>query len=171
MEQDLILAGLFVFIMRLIDMSLDTTRLLLVVRGRRLYAGLIGAVQATVFILAVSVVLSGPLNFWKVVGYAGGFACGVMLGMVLEERLAIGYAMLRIFSTTGGKAIVETMRAAGYAVTEFSAQGRTGNITVVNAVVLRRQVQEIREIADKIDSDAFVTIDEAHPLQRGYFRH
>jgi uncharacterized protein YebE (UPF0316 family) len=171
MEQDLILAGAFVFCMRLIDMSLDTTRLLLVVRGRKLYAGLIGAVQAAVFILAVSVVLSGPLNFWKVVGYSGGFACGVILGMVVEERLAIGYAMLRVYSPTGGKAIAEAMRAAGHAVTEFSAECRTGGITVVNAVIVRRQVQAVREIVDAIDPNAFVTIDEAHPLQRGYFRH
>ena len=171
MEQDLILAGAFVFFMRLIDMSLDTTRLLLVVRGRKLYAGLIGAVQAAVFILAVSVVLSGPLNFWKVVGYSGGFAFGVVLGMVVEERLAIGHAMLRVYSPTSGKAIAEAMRAAGHAVTEFSAQGRAGKITVVNAVMVRRQVQAVREIIDGIDPNAFVTIDEAHPLQRGYFRH
>ena len=170
MEQDLILAGVFVFLMRLTDMSLDTTRLLLVVRGRKLYAGLIGAVQAAVFILAVSVVLSGPLNFWKVVGYAGGFACGVMFGMVIEERLAIGYAMLRVYSPTSGPAIAEAIRAAGHAVTEFSAQGRAGKITVVNAVVQRREVQAIREIVDGIDPNAFVTIDEARPLQRGYFR-
>jgi uncharacterized protein YebE (UPF0316 family) len=171
MEADLILPGLFVFAMRVTDMSLDTTRLLLIVRGRKLYAGLIGAVQATVFILAVSVVLSGPLNFWKVVGYAGGFACGVVLGMVVEDRLAIGYAMLRVYSPTSGKAIADALRAAGYAVTEFAAQGQAGKITVVNAVVFRRQVPAIRAVIDTVDPNAFVTIDEAHPLQRGYFRH
>jgi len=59
---EMFLAGVFVFAMRLIDMSLDTIRLLFVIRGRKLLAGLIGAMQATVFILAVSAVLSGPLN-------------------------------------------------------------------------------------------------------------
>ncbi len=171
MEQDLILAGVFVFFMRVTDMSLDTTRLLLIVRGRRLYAGLIGAVQATVFLLAVSVALSGPLNPWKVVGYAGGFGCGVILGMVIEERLAIGFAMLRIYSPTSGKALADALRAAGYAVTEFAAQGQAGKITVVNMVVLRRQVQTVRGIIDGIDPTAFITIDEARPLQRGYFRY
>jgi uncharacterized protein YebE (UPF0316 family) len=171
MEIDLILAGLFVFAMRVIDMSLDTTRLLLVVRGRRLMAGLIGMVQATVFILAVSAVLSGPLNVWKVVGYAAGFGGGVMLGMLIEERLAIGHAMLRVYSPSSGKAIADALRAAGYAVTEFAAQGQAGKITVVNMVLLRRQVQAVRGVIDGIDSNAFITIDEARPLQRGYFRY
>jgi uncharacterized protein YebE (UPF0316 family) len=57
-----VLARLFIFLMRLTDMSLDTLRLLFVMRGRKLLSGIIGAIQATVFILAVSAVLSGPLN-------------------------------------------------------------------------------------------------------------
>ncbi len=171
MQVEMILAGLFVFLMRVTDMSLDTTRMLLIMRGRRLFAGLIGMVQATVFILAVSTVLQGPLNVWTVLGYAAGFGSGVMLGMVVEERLAIGYAMLRVYSPAGGRAIADALRQAGYAVTEFAAQGQAGKITVVNSVMPRRQVQAVRAIIDGIDPAAFITIDEAHPLQSGYFRH
>ncbi len=67
---EMILAGVFVFFMRLTDMSLDTIRLLFTIRGRKWLSGLIGAAQATVFILAVSKVLSGPLNPFTVIGYA-----------------------------------------------------------------------------------------------------
>jgi uncharacterized protein YebE (UPF0316 family) len=165
-----ILAGLFVFAMRLTDMSLDTLRLLFVMRGRKLLAGLIGAIQATVFILAVSAVLSGPLNVFTVAGYALGFGAGVIVGMLAEERLAIGYAYVRIYSPQG-KAIADALRAAGHAVTEFSARGKDGLLTVVNCVVARRHASHVREIAEKIDADAFITIDEARSLQRGYFRH
>src|SRR5512135_2119053 len=115
MELEMVLAGFFVFLMRLTDMSLDTLRLLFVMRGRKLIAASIGAVQATVFILAVSAVLRGPLNFWTVLGYALGFAAGVMVGMIAEERLAIGHAMLRVYSPSLGSAIASAMRASGYA--------------------------------------------------------
>ena len=40
-----VLAGLFVFAMRVTDMSLDTLRMLFVMRGRRLLAGALGAVH------------------------------------------------------------------------------------------------------------------------------
>lgn len=167
---DAFIAGLFVFVMRLTDMSLDTLRLLFVMRGRKLLAGLIGAIQATVFILAVSTVLSGPLNVFTVAGYALGFGAGVVVGMLAEERLAIGYAYVRIFSPQG-KTIAETLRAAGYAVTEFSARGKDGLLTVVNCVVARRHSQHVRALAEQVDANAFITIDEARSLQRGYFRH
>src|SRR5512136_173003 len=94
-----ILAGLLVFLMRVTDVSLDTLRLLFMMRGRKLLSALIGATEAAVFILAVSQVLRGPLNFWTVLGYAAGFGTGVLVGMVAEERLALGYSMLRVYST------------------------------------------------------------------------
>src|SRR5512141_1858721 len=132
---EMVLAGLFVFAMRLTDMSLDTLRLLFMMRGRKLLTGLIGAVQATVFILAVSAVLKGPLNFWTVLGYALGFAAGVMVGMFAEERMAIGYAMLRVYSPVSGSAIAGALRSAGHAATEILGHGKEGNITVVTCVV------------------------------------
>ena len=165
-----ILAGLFVFAMRLTDMSLDTLRLLFVIRGRKLLAGAIGAIQATVFILAVSAVLSGPLNVFTVTGYSLGFGAGVIVGMIAEERLALGYSYLRVYSPGAGKAVAAALRDAGHAVTEFTAQGKDGQITVVNCVIARRDIQSVRAIVDKVDAKAFVTIDEAHSLKRGHFR-
>ncbi len=168
---EMVLAGVFVFLMRLTDMSMDTLRLLFMMRGRKMLAGLIGAVQATVFILAVSAVLSGPLNFWTVLGYALGFGSGVVVGMLAEERLAIGYAMLRIYSTSCGNEIAEALRTSGHAATEIMGRGKEGSITIVNCVVARRNVAAIRAIVDGVDATSFVTIDEARPLQHGYFRH
>jgi uncharacterized protein YebE (UPF0316 family) len=171
MPIEAILAGLFVFAMRVIDMSLDTLRMLFVMRGRKLLAGLIGATQAGVFILAVSTVLSGPLNVWTVVGYAAGFGTGVILGMVVEERLAIGYGMFRIYSPARGTAIAERLRQAGHAATEFKAHGKNGTVSVVNSIVARKDIPRIQALIDEVDPKAFVTVDEVRPLRRGYFRH
>jgi uncharacterized protein YebE (UPF0316 family) len=166
-----LLAGLFVFAMRVIDMSLDTLRLLFVMRGRKFLAGGIGVVQATVFILAVSTVLRGPLDPFTVAGYALGFGAGVVIGMLAEQRLALGHAMLRVYAPNSGEAIAEGLRAAGFAVTEFSAHGRDGEITVINSAIARRDIAKAQNIVRQIDPGAFITVDEIQPLQRGYFRH
>jgi uncharacterized protein YebE (UPF0316 family) len=164
-----VLAGLFVFAMRVTDMSLDTLRMLFVMRGRKLLAGALGTIQAAVFILAVGAALRGPLNFWTVAGYATGFGVGVIVGMVAEERLAFGHVMFRVYSPTYGAAIARALREAGYAVTDFVAHGRDGRITVVNSVVARKDGQAVRAIIDQVDPLAFITVDDARPLRRGYF--
>ncbi len=166
-----VIGGLLVFFMRVADMSLDTLRMLFVVRGRKLLAGAIGVIQAAVFILAVSAVLRGPLNVWNVLGYAFGFAAGVMLGMFAEERLAIGFGMFRIYSPAQGRAIAQALRDAGHAATEFVATGRDGLLVVVNCAVSRRDAPSVHALIDKIDPGAFVTVDEVRPMQHGYFRH
>ena len=166
-----LIAGLFVFAMRVIDMSLDTLRLLFVMRGRKFLAGGIGVIQATVFILAVSAVLQGPLDPLTVAGYALGFGTGVVIGIIAEQRLALGYSMLRVYSPTAGAAIAEALRRASFAVTEFVAQGRDGEITVINSAIARRDIARARDIVKQIDPGAFITVDEIQPLQRGYFRH
>lgn len=171
MPTEMFLPALFVFAMRVTDMSLDTLRMLFVMRGRKLLAGAIGAIQATVFILAVSTVLRGELNAWTVAGYALGFGTGIIVGMFAEERLAIGYAMFRIYSPARGLAVAEALRAAGHAATEFTAQGKDGTVTVVNAIVERKHIASVRAIVERTDPAAFITLDEARPLQRGYFRH
>lgn len=166
-----VFAGLFVFAMRVADMSLDTLRLLFVMRGRKFLAGGLGAIQATVFILAVSTVLRGPLEPLTVIGYALGFGAGVVIGIVVEQRLALGHVMLRVYSPASGAALAEALRAAGFAVTEFVAHGRDGEITVINSAIARRDTAKARSLVKEIDPGAFITVDEIQPLQRGYFRH
>jgi uncharacterized protein YebE (UPF0316 family) len=166
-----LLAGLFVFVMRVTDMSLDTLRLLFVIRGRKLLAGSIGVIQATVFILAVSTVLKGPLDPLTVAGYALGFGTGIVIGLIAEQRLALGHNMLRVYSPSSGAVIAAALRAANFAVTEFVAHGRDGEITVVNSAIARRDTAKAQTIVKEIDPGAFITVDEIQPLQRGYFRH
>ena len=165
-----ILAGLLVFALRVTDMSLDTLRLLFMVRGRKALSAIIGAIQAAVFILAVSQVLRGPLNFWTVLGYACGFGAGVLLGMIAEERLALGHCMLRVYSPKQGSALAKALRADGHAVTEFAGQGKEGNISLLSCAVSRKDIPAVRALIVELDPAAFITLEEMRPLHRGYFR-
>lgn len=167
---ELILAGLLVFALRVTDVSLDTLRLLFLVRGRKFIAAGIGATQAAIFIIAVAGVLTRPLNAFTVAGYALGFGTGILLGMTIEERLAIGFMMFRVYSPLHGRNIAEALRAGGHAATEYLAHGREGDMTVVTCAVMRKEANAVRKIILEVDPDAFITMDEVRPLQRGYFR-
>jgi uncharacterized protein YebE (UPF0316 family) len=166
-----ILAGLLIFCMRVADMSLDTLRLLFTMRGRKELALLFGIGEAAVFILAVSQVLKGPLNFWTVMGYACGFGTGTVVGMFAEERLALGFTRFSVYSLTRGAEISAALREAGHAVTEFSGHGQSGDLAVVTCAVSRKDAPRVHSLIRQVDPQAFVTLDEVRPLQRGYFRH
>jgi len=99
-------AGL-IFLLRVSDMTLDTLRVLVVMRGRKAYAWILGFFQAGIFVLAISSVLEHLDNPINIVGYAAGFATGNVVGMLIEERMAIGHILLSVVSPGRGTAIAE----------------------------------------------------------------
>ena len=66
-----------------------TVRLIMVTRGIRKWAVLIGFVEVTIWVVAISQVISNLNNVWNILGYSGGFAAGTFVGMYLENRLAL----------------------------------------------------------------------------------
>ena len=165
-----VMAGLFIFVMRVTDMSMDTLRMVFVIKGKKIHAGLVGTLQALVFILAVGKALSGPLNVWTVLGYALGFGAGIVLGMLLEQKMAIGYSMIQIYSTEYGKAIASAVREKGHAATQMHGEGKDGVVSVVTCTVARKYKQIIKDIAEQIDPQSFITFEDVNLMRRGHFR-
>lgn len=165
-----LLIALSIFFLRVIDMSLDTIRVLFVVRGRKLLAWILGFFQSAVFVVAISSVLTNPQNFLTIIGYAAGFATGNVVGMFIEERLAIGHIHLSIVSPTRGFGIAEKLRSQGYAVTEIAARGLTGTVTLLHVDVMRRQLSEVDNLVRETDPEAFITAEDVRPVRRGFWR-
>jgi uncharacterized protein YebE (UPF0316 family) len=105
-----------------------------------------------------------------VIGYGGGFATGTLLGMWIENKLALGYADIRIISMAKGQEIVQRVRQAGYGATLMRAEGQSGPVYVASVVTPRRQTGDVIRLVNKVDATAFVTIEEARRVVRGYQR-
>ena len=145
-------------------------RVLVIIRGRKGLAWVFGFFQASVFIVAISAVLKDLSNPLSLFGYAAGFATGIIVGMVIEERLAIGHIQVRIVSSRLGSAIADELRNAGFATTEIPARGKDGMVTTLSCSVLRRNIDQVREIASQVDPAAFITFQDVRPVRRGFWR-
>jgi uncharacterized protein YebE (UPF0316 family) len=165
-----VVVALSIFALRVVDMSLDTIRLLYVVRGKRMLSWILGFFQSAVFVVAISSALSNMNNILSLLGYAGGFATGNVIGMIIEERLAVGHIHLTIMSSLRGASIAEQLRTAGYAVTEISGRGRSGTVNVLHVDVKRKAIDHAETIILEADPDAFVTAEDVRPLRRGFWR-
>ena len=162
-------AGL-IFMLRVGDMTLDTLRVLVVMRGRKTAAWVLGFFQALIFVVAISSVLSNLDNMLNILGYAAGFATGNVVGMLIEEKLAIGHVQISIVSPRLGNAIAERLREEGYAITEIPARGKDGMVTMLTAGVLRKHVDRVHKIVNEVDGSAFVTAEDVRPVRRGFWR-
>jgi uncharacterized protein YebE (UPF0316 family) len=169
LTQETMLVALGIFIARLANQSIDTIRFMMMLRGRKGIAWVLGVAETVIFVITLSAVFSNLQNILYIAAYPTGFATGNTLGMVIEERMAIGHVNIRIISSKRGSAIAEKLRAEGFAVTEIPARGRDGMVTLMDVSVRRKQVKRARQIAEKIDESAFITGEELRPMVRGFW--
>jgi uncharacterized protein YebE (UPF0316 family) len=162
--------ALLIFCLRIMDMSMDTMRMLFVVRGRKRLAWALGFFQSLIFIIAISKVLTSAMNPLTILGYATGFATGNVIGMFIEERLAIGHVQFSIISSRRGAVIGEELRKAGYAVTEIPARGKDGTVTILQTSVLRKDKDTVETVVLEADPEAFITAEDVRPVRKGFWR-
>lgn len=150
------------------NITLDTLRTLFVARGRRSPAWLTGFGQSLLFVLAIAAVLQNLDQVSYLLAYAGGFATGNVLGIMVENRMAPGHSLLRIVSPGHGAALVGALRSAGWGVTELAGRGQSGAVSVLLCYVARREVGRVREAIHGIDPRAFVTSEEVRQIAGGW---
>ena len=89
-----------------VDVSLATTRMLLAIRGQRVLVPIIGFFEVMIWIVAVSqVIVRLHESWWLALAWAGGFATGNAVGIMVERRIALGEEYY-VPSTIGDPAIL-----------------------------------------------------------------
>lgn len=165
-----VLIALGIFALRVCDMALDTIRVLFVVRGKKALAWFLGFFQSLLFVVAISSVLTNLNNPLTILGYAAGFGTGIVIGMLIEARLAVGHVHFTIISTTRGAAIAELLRNSGFGVTEIPARGMEGTVAVLHCDVVRKDMRQLETVVLEADPQAFITAEDVRPVQRGFWR-
>jgi uncharacterized protein YebE (UPF0316 family) len=159
---------LAIFGLRIIDVSLSTIRIVLAVRGHKYVVPFIGFFEVLIWVFAVGNAirfLDSPLHL---LGYAGGFATGSILGLLIEERLAIGYASIRVVSRFAGVEMADALRSRGFGVTEFGGHGRDGRVEIMYTVCRRRDIPVVIAEIERWDRQAFVTVEEPRAIRWGW---
>ncbi len=150
---------------RVTDITLDTIRTVAIVQGRRVFASLLGFVEALVYIVAVAKVLANFNHFSYAIAYAAGFAAGTFLGITLEKRLALGEQLVEIFTRKLDE-VAPALRARGYRVTEFQGRGRDGEVSALFIEVPRKQALKLVADAREVDDDCFYLVHDIRLARR-----
>lgn len=161
---------LLIFSSRIIDVSLGTLRIMFVSRGKRYLAPLLGFFEVMVWIIAISQIMQNLNNFACYIGYAGGFATGTFIGIMIEEKLAIGMLVVRVILVKDECQLKERLAMAGFGVTEVDARGANGEVKIIYTIIKRKELNEVMDIINKCNSKAFYSIEDARMVNQGVFR-
>jgi len=159
---------LLIFVLRMTDVTLGTLRIILVSRGQRAVAPLVGFLEILVWLVALSQVmrhLDSPINY---VAYAGGFAVGTWAGIAIEGKLALGLVSLRIITEDDATDLTDLLRRARFGVTSFAARGVKGRVRLLFTILRRRDLEHALDIVRASHPDAFVSVSDVRAVSEGY---
>lgn len=156
------LLALLIFLARVADVSLGTVRTILVIRGHSLLAMAIGFVETLIWIAASAQVIANIGAAWYLaVAYAGGFATGTYVGVLIENKLAIGTELVRAVSPDPTVDLASRLRGAGYEVVEIQAEKQFAQpVEVLLVVEKRRRVPQLLRLIDEFDPGAYYTVSD-----------
>ena len=99
-----------IFLLRIVDVSTGTLRIVYVTRGHPVLASAVGFVEVLVWITAVGSTIMNLTSPLHVLGYAGGFAAGTWAGVWVEGKMPVGVATVQAFSNDAGQSVAAALR-------------------------------------------------------------
>lgn len=164
---EVIIGAIAIMFMRMADVSIGTFRTILVVQGKKYLAGLTGFFEVLIWIFAMRYIVEHMDVLPNLFGYAAGFALGNIIGITLEEKIALGYVQVNIISRHYTDKIADSLRQSKYAVTILPGEGGSGGVSVLVIIIRRKALRAVRGIIEGIDNNAFITVQHSRPY-RGF---
>jgi uncharacterized protein YebE (UPF0316 family) len=156
---DYLVMPLLIFCARVMDVSINTLRIMFVLNGKKKIAPILGFFEAMIWLLAIGQIFQNINNPMSYVAYAGGFAMGTFVGMTIEEKLALGRVLVRVITPEPMPELIEYMKERNYRFTSVGAEGRYGKVNLLFTVMKREVLKEYVEKVKTINNNAFYTIE------------
>jgi uncharacterized protein YebE (UPF0316 family) len=160
---------LLVFFAETIVVTLSTVRTIFVARGWKSLAPVLGFFEVSIWLFAIAQVIQNLSSPGCYLAFAGGFSLGNFLGVVIEQKLALGNVVVHITTRENPAELIGGLKNAGYGVTALDAQGATGPVQVVFTVIKRRQLAVVVGIIKAFDPKAFYSVNDLQTAAEGIF--
>ena len=164
-----VLMPLLIFMARICDVSIGTIRIIFVSKGKRNIAPILGFFEVLIWITAISKIMQNLDNYINYIAYAAGFATGNFVGMIIEEKLAMGIMMIRIFANEKGPELVQILNVNGYGATVVEASGARDKVHLIYTIIQRNELANVLNIITSFNPRAFYTIEDVKAVNEGIF--
>lgn len=161
-----VIIPILIFFARICDVSLDTLRVIFVINGKKNMAPLLGFFEALIWLIAISQIIQNLHSTIGYFAYAAGFAAGNYVGMIIEEKLAMGHVIIRVITRRPAAMLIKKLLSKNYRVTTIEGKGNAGRVDIVFAVVRRNAIPQIIEIIKQFNPRAFYTIENVRSISQ-----
>ncbi|WP_342610389.1 DUF2179 domain-containing protein [Staphylococcus hsinchuensis] len=160
---------LAIFVINVAYVTFLTMRTILTLKGYRYVAAVVSFLEVLVYVVGLGMVMSSLDQIQNVIAYAFGFSIGIIVGMKIVEKLALGYTVVNVTSSEYELDLPRQLRDLGYGVTHYTAHGRDGERLNLQILTPRRFEFKLIETIKQIDEKAFIVAYEPRTINGGFW--
>ncbi|HEY9008374.1 MAG TPA: DUF5698 domain-containing protein [Ohtaekwangia sp.] len=157
-----IILPFLIFLARIADVSINTIRIIYVLGGRKMTATILGFFESFIWLMAIRQIFEHLDNWICYVAYPAGFATGILVGMMIEERIAYGKVIVRIITRKEVYHLLAFLSARNFRYTQVKAEGPDGHENLVFTVLEREHLDELLFKLKEILPSAFYTVERVN---------
>ena len=166
-----ILVCLLVCAAKIVEITIQSLKTCMMVKGQRLKAAGLGFIECTIWGLVISTLI-GTLgdNLLLLVFYCAGYATGLFLGSTLESKIALGTSNLELIASDESTAkITAYLKENDRGYTVFEGHGSKEKMNMIFVVLPRKETPRVlKEIRKSCDNKVFVAVSEVSKYAGGY---
>ena len=155
-----LLIPVLIFFARVADVTFGTMRIIFISRGLKYLAPVVGFFEMSIWLIAISQVLKDGSPGIAFFAYAFGFACGNYVGILVEEKMALGISVIRIIPQFDAENLILQLKEEGFRTTSVDAQGQYGAVSLIFTVVKRKDIPHVLRKVKTNNPNAFYTIED-----------
>jgi uncharacterized protein YebE (UPF0316 family) len=160
---------ILVFVAETCVVTLSTVRTIFVARGRKLPAAGLGFFEVSIWLFAIGQVMQHLTSLGCYLAFASGFSLGNFLGVLIEQKLALGTVVVHVTTRKNASDLARNLRLVNFGVTVLDGEGATGPVRVVFTVIKRRQLAEVLSVVRRFDSAAFFSVNDLQSATAGIY--
>ncbi|KHE69075.1 DUF2179 domain-containing protein [Halobacillus sp. BBL2006] len=158
-----------ILVVNIVYVTFFTLRMIFTLKGQRYFAAFISMFEIVTYVFGLGLVLDRLDQIENVIAYALGYGLGVIVGMKIEEKLALGYITVNVISSDPDIEFTRKLREKGYGVTSWSAYGMEGDRLAMQILTPRKYELLLYETIRTIDPKAFIISYEPKQIHGGFW--
>ncbi|NLO77086.1 MAG: DUF2179 domain-containing protein, partial [Methanomicrobiales archaeon] len=134
---------LLIFTARVADVTFGTLRIIFISRGMKLLAPFVGFFEVIIWLVALGQIFQDIGSIVNILAYSAGFAVGNFVGILVEERMGIGFNIIRIITQCDATDLISALKTNEYGVTAVDGAGKNGPVKLIFLVVKRKDIENV----------------------------
>lgn len=159
---------ILILVLQLCYVPMLALRTISMVKKLTLLTAVFGFLESLIYVFGLAMVLSGDQSVLSMLVYALGFSLGLVVGIHVENKIAIGYTSILVNIRQRNDELMVRLRECGFGVTVFQGEGKDSPRFRLDILTKRARELELLRLIEEYEPAAFVLAYEPTRFKGGY---